>query len=216
MIEDAVSFWASGAPSVPLTYWPEGPPESGGICLYQGRISDLARRIDEIPVGAVISALPRPNQAFWTLSALWAGWLWGREAIGPFSRVLQRRRYDWVWHTAALARSLQGLAEILPDNTPFFGMVTENEAGFDAAAASAADLAGLVMEGVALRRREAQTQFVWRKPAGRPAPNLTGGLQIVKRSLPGDHRCPGRTDPISAPAGCCPAQPQPAECHRRA
>ncbi|MFN2144781.1 MAG: hypothetical protein ACK2T7_05480, partial [Anaerolineales bacterium] len=181
-LEEAVSIWASGAPSVPLTNWPEGPPESGGICLYQGRISDLARRIDEIPVGAVISALPRPNQAFWTLSALWAGWLWGREAIGPFSMVLQRRRYDWVWHTAALTRSLKGLAEILPDDTPFFGMVTENEAGFDAAAASAADLAGLVMQGVALRRREAQTQFVWRKLADRPAANLNAGLQIVKQS----------------------------------
>jgi len=53
-LEDAVSIWASGESIVPLTYWPEGPPESGGICLYQGRISDLARRIDEIPVGAVI------------------------------------------------------------------------------------------------------------------------------------------------------------------
>jgi hypothetical protein len=182
-LEDAVGIWASGDAAVPLTYWPEGPPESGGICLYQGRIKDIARRIDEIPVGAVISALPRPNQAFWTLSALWAGWLWGREAIGPFARVLQRRRYDWVWHTAALTRSLTGLVEILPGETPFFGMVTENEAGFDAAVASAADLAGFVMEGVALRVREGQTQYIWRKLAEKPDPDLESGLQIVKDSV---------------------------------
>ncbi|MBN2044089.1 MAG: hypothetical protein JW757_03635 [Anaerolineales bacterium] len=183
VIEAAVRIWASGGPAVPLTHWPEGPPDSGGICLYQGRIKEIARRIDQIPVGAVISALPRPNQAFWTLSALWAGWLWGRQAIGPFARVLQRRRYDWVWHTAALTRSLKGLVEILPENTPFFGMVTENEAGFDAAAASAADLAGFVLEDVALRVREGQTQFVWRKLEQRPEPDLDAGLRIVKDSL---------------------------------
>jgi hypothetical protein len=162
-LEDAVGIWASGEEPVPLTDWPESPPESGGICLYQGSLKALASRLDTIPVGAVISALPRPNQAFWTLSALWAGWLWGRDAIGPFARVLQRRRYDWGWHTAALTRTLHQLARILPARTPFFGMVTENEAGFDAAALAAADLCGFVLEGITLRQKERQTQLVWRK-----------------------------------------------------
>lgn len=167
-IEEAVGMWASGDEEVPLTTWPEGPPDSGGICLYQGRIKTIAAKTDQIPVGAVISALPRPNQAHFTLSALWAGWLWGREAIGPFARVLQRRRYDWSWHTAALARSLRHLAEILPPKTPFFGLVTENEAGFDAAALTAADLAGFALDGTALRLREGQSQFVWHLADERP------------------------------------------------
>lgn len=167
-LEDAVGIWASGQEPVPLMDWPEGPPESGGVCLYQGSLKDLAGRIETIPVGAVVSALPRPNQAFWTLSALWAGWLWGREAIGPFARVLQRRRYDWGWHAGALTRTLHQLTRILPPRTPFFGMVTENEAGFDAAALTAADLCGFVLEGVALRQKEKQTQLVWRKAEQRP------------------------------------------------
>jgi len=185
-IEEAVPVWASGAEPVPLTFWPVGPPESGGICLYQGRIKQMAERledkIDQIPVGAVISALPRPNQAFWTLSALWAGWLWGREAIGPFAQVLQRRRYDWVWHTAALARSLVQLAHILPPETPFFGMITENDAGFDAAAMTAADLAGFELEGVALRVREGQTQLVWRLAQDRPAAEVSQP-EIARRAV---------------------------------
>ena len=131
-LEEAVHIWASGEEAVPLTVWPKGPPETGGIVLYQGRIKQLAQKIDEIPVAAVISALPRPNQAFWTLSALWAG--------------------------------------LLPQKTPFFGMVTENEAGFDASVLAAADAAGFVLGGVALRVREGQTQFVWHLAEDRPEP----------------------------------------------
>ena len=170
VIEEAVKIWASGEEEVPLTFWPEGPPDSGGICLYQGAIKSIADKTDQIPVAAVISALPRPNQAHFTLSALWAGWLWGREAIGPFARVLQRRRYDWSWHTGALARSLSHLSIILPPETPFFGLVTENEAGFDAAALTAADLAGFELDGVALRLEEGQSQFVWHLADPRPEP----------------------------------------------
>ncbi|MEJ2759180.1 MAG: hypothetical protein P8046_11925, partial [Anaerolineales bacterium] len=167
-LETAVPLWASGQPATPLTYWPEGPPESGGICLYQGQVKDLTTQLDQIPVGAMITAIPRPNQAYWTLSALWAGWLWGREAIGPFVKVLRRRRYDWAWHTAALYSPLRRLANRLPPQTPFFGMITENEAGFDAAAMVAADLADFQLEGVALRVKESQTHILWRHTEERP------------------------------------------------
>ena len=181
-LEEAMEKWATRAPATPLTFWPDAPPESGGICLYEGRIKDLAEKLETAPLAAVVSALPRPNQAYWTLCALWAGWLWGREAIGPFAQVLQRRRYDWGWHTSALYSALRRLAPVLPEGTPFFGWITENEAGFDAAAMTAADLAGFKLEGVALRVKDRQTQLVWHT-APRTTSTETDTFTITRQAL---------------------------------
>ena len=90
-------------------------PESGGICIYEGRLKDLAEEVKkEIPIKAVIGSVPRPNQAFWTLSALWAGWLWGHEAVEPYKLALRRRRYDWAWNATALNAAFTHLFELLP------------------------------------------------------------------------------------------------------
>ncbi len=171
-LENAIAEWADTGPATPLTYWPAPPPEGGGICLFEGRVRDLAQQLAGFPIKAVVSALPRPNQAFWTLCALWSGWLWGREAIGPFVQVLRRQRYDWGWHTSALHSSLHRLVSVLAPGTPFFGLVTENEAGFDAAAQVAAALAGFKLQGIALQVRSGQSQCLWRAAtAPRPAPD---------------------------------------------
>jgi len=157
-------------PPTPHTLWPEEPPESGGICIYEGPLRELAAELGEIPLKAVAGALPRPNQAFWTLSALWAGWLWGREAIGPFKGVLRRRRYDWNWHAEALKALFTNLAENLPGEIPFFGLLTEPEPGFVSAALLAARLAGFDISGLALRGEPEPVQVRWqRSPKPRPA-----------------------------------------------
>ena len=108
-LEEAISVWAGSGEPVPCLHWSdkgEKLPESGGILLYEGRIKDLAEVVKDAPIQAVIGSLPRPNQAFWTLSALWAGWLWGREAAEPFKVALRRRRYDWGWQATALHAAL--------------------------------------------------------------------------------------------------------------
>ncbi|HEX7974764.1 MAG TPA: hypothetical protein VF498_10170, partial [Anaerolineales bacterium] len=89
-LEEAIGQYAAArtGSGTPVSIWPDLPPASGGICLFEGRLKDLkdsiqARNAPEFQIGAVLAGLPRPNQAFWTLSALWAGWLWGREATAP-------------------------------------------------------------------------------------------------------------------------------------
>ena len=92
-LERGLSQWTGTASSVLAVAWPERLPESGGICIFEGRLKDLAEEVKKaIPIKAVIGSLPRPNQAFWTLSALWAGWLWGQEAVEPYKQALRRRR----------------------------------------------------------------------------------------------------------------------------
>lgn len=167
-LEGAVEQLSSSSSAVPLTIWPELPPASGGICIFEGRLkdlqsADLAAQRDAIAFEAVLAALPRPNQAFWTLSALWAGWLWGRDAVGPFKSVLRRRRYDWSWHTAALQAALSHLHIITPDHTSFFGLIAEAEPGFVSAAILAASLAQFELTGLALRGRSGQAQVLWYK-----------------------------------------------------
>ena len=166
-LEEAVEGLASTAPPVPLTIWPEPLPTEGGVMVYEGRSKDLREQLQlssqpsPADFSAILAALPRPNQAFWTLSALWAGWLWGREAIGPFKSVLHRRRYDWAWHTTALEAALSNLATLLPEGIPLFGLIGEAEPGFLSAALIAAAEAGFRLDGLAPRDEGNQAQILW-------------------------------------------------------
>lgn len=167
-LEQAVTLWASSRPPVPLVRWPEMPAK-GGVSIFEGRLKDLAEWLPSVHISAVLAALPRPNQAFWTLSALWAGWLWGRDAVRPFKSVLRRRRYDWGWHTSALSAALESLAPMLPAGTPFFGVIAEAEPGFLSAAGIAASRAGFELDALVFQPESAQAQFHWRRPAARSA-----------------------------------------------
>jgi len=164
-LERGVDVWANDAPAVPLTVWPAPPPESGGICLFEGPLRELAPRLKETPIHVVLTALPRPNQAFWSLSALWAGWLWGREAVGPFKRVLRRRRYDWSWHAAALYAAFKNLAPHIPLDASFFSLVAEPEPSFLSAAMLATASAGFDLQGIAIRTRHDPLQLLWQRRA---------------------------------------------------
>ncbi|MBI3738992.1 MAG: hypothetical protein HY258_08105, partial [Chloroflexi bacterium] len=149
---------------VPCVAWPNKLPESGGICIYEGRIKDLAHEVKkEIPIAAVIGSVPRPNQAFWTLSALWAGWLWGREAVEPYKIALRRRRYDWAWNATALNATFAHLFELLALGTPFFGLLPEPEPAFLTSALTAASAAGFDLKGLALRTEFDPVQMLWER-----------------------------------------------------
>lgn len=171
-LENAVSLWSQNTSAkelefypIPITSWPELPPNSGGICLFDGRLNDLVIQIlkDPLPIEikAVSGALPRPNQAYWSLSALWAGWLWGRDEAAKIKGVLRRRRYDWAWHCTALQKAFSGLIKILGPGIPIMGIIGEAEAGFLSAAIIAAWMAGFKLINVSLREEIGQAQLYW-------------------------------------------------------
>ena len=164
MLERGITLWTETASNVACEAWPNKIPESGGICIYEGRLKDLAHEVKkEIPISAVIAALPRPNQAFWTLSALWAGWLWGREAVEPYKIALRRRRYDWAWNATALNAAFAHLFELLPLGTPFFGLLPEAEPSFLTSALTAASMAEFDLKSIALRTEYDPIQMVWER-----------------------------------------------------
>ncbi len=176
-LEGAIDAWTAAYPAqeihLAVTAWPQQPPESGGICIFEGRLKELAdtwnvpneseKQPDKIQFQGVIAVLPRPNQAYWTLSALWSGWLWGREAAADFKIVLRRRRYDWNWHSTALFAGFTHLLQLVSEQTPIFGLIAESEAGFLSAALLAAGKAGLLLNGLAFRQATEQAQMSWQR-----------------------------------------------------
>ncbi|GAB4402955.1 MAG: hypothetical protein OHK0052_26100 [Anaerolineales bacterium] len=116
------------------TFPPYVPAGNGALILFEGALRDLHPHLNNLPIAAIAAALPRPNHAFWSLSALWAGWLWGRESAAPFKPVLRRRRYDWAWHATAL----HAVFEHLPANLPQTYLLPEYEPAYLAAALTAA------------------------------------------------------------------------------
>jgi hypothetical protein len=166
-LEGAVARWQTTAP-VPMIHWTQAPGvagQSGGIFVFDGPARDLVPALAAIQPGALVTALPRPNQAFWTLCVLWAGWLWGHEAAASFKSVLRRRRYDWNWHSRALGAALESISPHLPLNTPVFALLAEPEPTFLTAAVIAAAEAGFDLEGLALRTRAEPAQAAWRRRA---------------------------------------------------
>ena len=164
-LERGVELWSGDGQAIPVVNWPELPGEAGGLCLFEGPMRALAPRLKDLSIAAVVAAVPRPNPAFWTLSALWAGWLWGQAAAAPFKSVIRRRRYDWNWHAAALYAALKNISDRLPLNTPLFAIIPELEPGFLSAALLAAAGAGLELNGLALRTRQDPAQVLWHRRA---------------------------------------------------
>ncbi|MCC6259705.1 MAG: hypothetical protein IT311_02485 [Anaerolineales bacterium] len=161
-LERGIGLFSRIRSKVPCEAWPRKIPESGGICIYEGRLSDLAKEVKrEIPIAAVLGSIPRPNQAFWTLSALWAGWLWGSEAVEPYKVALRRRRYDWAWNATALHAMFENLNDLLPDGVPMFGLLPEPEPAFLTSALTAAHSAGFKLQSVAARTMHDAAQILW-------------------------------------------------------
>ncbi len=178
-LQRAVTWWSADRTAVAVRAWRPGDAlEPHTINLFAGSARELAGELEAVEPECVITALPRPNQALWTLSAAWAGWLWGAAAVAPLRGVLHRRRYDWAWHANALLASAESLAPHIASGVPVVGLLGELEPGFLAAALWSFDRAGFQLEGRALRADTDTAQIVWRSVGRRellgPAPELAG------------------------------------------
>lgn len=161
-MERSVRTWASNLEPVPHINWPEGGlPQAGQVAVFPGPARDLAAGLPESFNALLITIPPRPNQAFWSLSTLWAAWIWGAQAAEPIKASLRRKRYDWAWHASALRLAL---GEILPNMLPTVRqqvLLPESEPGFHAACLAAWDACGWQIEGAALRADRKSTRLRW-------------------------------------------------------
>ncbi len=175
VLEQAAESWSRPARRVPVRKWREGGDlEEGTILTYGGNARDLAPALPNLAPDFLISFLPRPNPAAWTLSAMWADWLWGRTAAGTLAGALHRRRYDWNWHARALTASANSLAAHLPAGTPVATLVGETEPAFFGAALWSFYQAGFYLNGRALRSDTEQAQLLWSAPGPDHTPASLG------------------------------------------
>ena len=135
-------------------------------------------------IPAMITAIPRPNQAFWTLSALWTGWIWGQSAVDPIRQVLARQRYDWNWHTNALRAIFTILHDMIQPPAKILGLVAEVEPMLLLATLLAADAVGGTLSAFAFSPDDeiAQCQFHRQgEQAGkiRPSQTMTLAKEII-------------------------------------
>jgi hypothetical protein len=159
------------------------PGAPAGIYAHAGNARELAALLPTGGVRLMLTAVPRPNQAYWTLSAVWASWLWGRDSAEALRAVLRRRRYDWAWHAKALQRTLAPLTHTLPGSGRLVGLLTEAEPGFNSSTLAAAAGAGFALDDAVLRADTAEAQYEWRAagPAGGPEAPPDKTLQTVLR-----------------------------------
>ncbi|MDX1601167.1 MAG: hypothetical protein R3191_06605 [Anaerolineales bacterium] len=172
-LERAVDAWARPESKVTVLDWPNDEvPEAGQIALFPGAVREFADTIAPLEAAIVLTVPPRPNQAYWTLSALWTSWLWGREAAKGIRAALRRRRYDWSWHAEALERTFGALTDHLAFDTAVHVMIPESEPGYLGACLAGWDSAGWQLTGRALRIDDRQAR-------------LTGRLQVVDEDATG-------------------------------
>ncbi|MGB9672853.1 MAG: hypothetical protein ACPL3P_01835 [Anaerolineales bacterium] len=163
MLENSVELWENVIfedANIPISYWPH-LPGLGGICIFEGRLKELMANDPNLHFPTVIAILPRPNQAFWTLSAIWSGWLLGKNAVTPFRSVLQRKRYDWGWHTRALHSVFEELARLKKQPIHINTFIEEYEPHFLSASLIAGDKAGLFLKDFAYQSDEHRAQIGW-------------------------------------------------------
>jgi hypothetical protein len=89
-LERGQEEWLVERSDVNLAVWPEsGPPKPGTLAVFAGPIRELE---DTLPAQtpSILTALPRPNQAFWTSGARASGY--GSRAAAPIRIALRRRR----------------------------------------------------------------------------------------------------------------------------
>jgi hypothetical protein len=161
------------------------PGRTAGIHAFTGPARDLAPQLPPAVCALMLTAFPRPNQAYWTLSAVWSAWLWGRESAATLRAVLRRRRYDWEWHADGLSRTLTGLRPALAANPAgnLIGLLPEAEPGFWAGVMIALNRAGFQVTGAALRADTSEAQLIGHtavQAAGQPeAADLASTIQTT-------------------------------------
>jgi hypothetical protein len=203
-LNEAVEDWSSQTSPVPIVNFPQLPPASGGITLFKGRYKELKQQLNpHISFDGVLVVLPRPNQAFWTLSAVWAGWLWGSAAVQPFRSALIRQRYDWQWYADALASITSRLSADISNDSPVLGIITEFEPPFLMSTLAAFDSGGYNLSGYSLDPELGIAQLVWKRRIKDPAP--VGDLRpAIRKAMLGhmkDRNQPVEYEVLTAAAG---------------
>ena len=180
-MEEAIVKWQVIETPIPLYTWGEETNGTPGIYLFSGRLRELEPYPGDHFFSAVMAIIPRPNQAFWTLSALWTGWIWGQNAVEPIRNVLTRQRYDWNWHTKALSGMFTAIDSYWHPNIHLWGLIAENEPMLILATLLGAETAGLFLKAFSYAIDDQIAQCYWQKEPETTGTVKPGQAMVVAR-----------------------------------
>lgn len=128
------------------------PPNALVAPLTVRRLSQV---LPENSISLIITAPPRLDPVFWSLSYLWSGWLFGREAAAALKPLLKRKKTDWDWYQRAMSSTLRALRRALSAGGRLVLVFTAEGPAFVEALFAAASLAGFELEGASCQPGEA-------------------------------------------------------------
>ena len=136
-------------------------PEDGEITVFPDRVKDLLARNHRLQFDAVVTAIPRPNQAFWKLSAAWSAWLSGLEVDRSFVRMLLRDRYDWKWNAAALESVFLLIRQSGIEAGRWFSVLSDLEPAFLSSVIPAAAKSGWMLDSFSMHPEKKLAELEW-------------------------------------------------------
>ena len=160
-LTNAHELWPETDKGIPISYWPNMPDNNGGICFFQARLAEKRNLFEDISNLSILTIFPRPAQTYWTLSAIWTSWLWGKNAVKPIRSALRRRRYDWVWFAKAVSQSVQRIQSTPEKNLRIFGVFPTYTPSLAYGLFSGMQSAGFALSGAAFRDEEEMLQAEW-------------------------------------------------------
>ena len=161
----SAKLWQTEGEEVKVRDWPKRLPPGGGISLFEGRLRELPEPPEAGLIKVVQSSVPRRNQAWWNLSGLWSGWLWGKDGVKTIKNSLLKQRYDWTWHSVAIKKVLALLPNLISQDTPVLLMTGELDSLFLLAALLGPNNAGLKLQSLSLDGEMETLQSSWKLPS---------------------------------------------------
>ena len=182
-LQEACRQWQSFTTPIEMRKWPDMPSRAGGICLFSGRLRELQPLPKDGMIAVVYSSMPRRNQAWWNLSGLWTGWIWGKDAVEPLRHSLIRQRYDWNWHAMALQKVLGQLHGFVQSQSPILLQISELDSKFLLATLVGTSASNLKIRSFASNGAGEQLQITFRKGVKElVSPNTTYWPDIVRNA----------------------------------
>lgn len=105
-------------------------PEGAGLVLYPGSYKKWLATNPKLPIMDVITVLPRPSQAYWILSAIWARWILDTDEKEEYLAILRRKRFDWAWYGEVLGTLMARIIKNCPSNAPLTLFIPDAESDF--------------------------------------------------------------------------------------
>jgi hypothetical protein len=183
-LEESIDIWCTNDNPIEVVYWPQIPDSGGGISIYSGKFSSLIDSEISKDLAAAVTVFPRLNPAYWSFSALWAGWLWSKKTSQTFVNILNIQRFDWAWHSSALTDTNNLLAKVLPMKTKYFGVIADTNSQFNNAVVLAGNLSGFDLLSSSPRPEANQIQLIWnRDEKDAPRSGSDTPVHIINKSV---------------------------------